>query len=222
MDTTVLVTTENGNKEHIGCDHFVNAGGPWASQLALMAGIGDPTHSNRVMRAPLPVKPRRRCVFVIKFPDLITEEFPMLINIDGTYLRKEGVQNTFICGVRTPEHLDHDDFELEVDYSLFDEYAWPSIAHRVPAFESLKLQSAWAGYYDYNTLDQNAIIGRHPVINNLVFANGFSGHGIQQSPAVGRAVSEIVLDGCSHSIDLSRFSFERVVNGQPYKEKNIV
>ncbi len=84
------------------------------------------------------------------------------------------------------------------------------------------MQSAWAGYYDYNTLDQNAIIGRHPVINNLVFANGFSGHGIQQSPAVGRAVSEIVLDGCSHSIDLSRFSFERVVNGQPYKEKNIV
>ncbi len=101
--TSIQVTTENGNKEHIGCDHFVNTGGPWASQLALMAGIGDPTHSNRVMRAPLPVKPRRRCVFVIKCPDLITEECPMLINIDGTYFRKEGVQNTFICGVGTPE-----------------------------------------------------------------------------------------------------------------------
>ena len=84
------------------------------------------------------------------------------------------------------------------------------------------MQSAWAGYYDYNTLDQNAIIGAHPVISNFVFANGFSGHGIQQSPAVGRAVSEIILDGKSHSIDLSRFSFQRIIDGAPLKEKNIV
>ena len=84
------------------------------------------------------------------------------------------------------------------------------------------MQSAWAGYYDYNTLDQNAIIGAHPVISNFVFANGFSGHGIQQSPAVGRAVSEIILDGKSHSIDLSRFSFQRIIDDAPLKEKNIV
>ncbi len=86
----------------------------------------------------------------------------------------------------------------------------------------LQLQSAWAGYYDYNTLDQNAIIGRHPVLHNLLFANGFSGHGIQQSPAVGRAVSELIIDNKSHSIDISGFSFDRIVKGQPYKEKNIV
>ena len=85
-----------------------------------------------------------------------------------------------------------------------------------------QLQSAWAGYYDYNTLDQNAIIGEHPVISNLIFANGFSGHGIQQSPAVGRAVSEIILDGHSHSIDLSGFSYGRIINNQPFKEKNII
>ena len=85
-----------------------------------------------------------------------------------------------------------------------------------------QLQSAWAGYYDYNTLDQNGIIGAHPVITNFVFATGFSGHGIQQSPAVGRAVSEIILDGRSHSIDLSRFSFQRIIDNLPLKEKNIV
>ena len=71
-------------------------------------------------------------------------------------------------------------------------------------------------------MDQNAIIGRHPVVNNLIFVNGFSGHGIQQSPAAGRAVSEIILDGRSHSIELSGFSFDRIIKNEPYKEKNIV
>lgn len=86
----------------------------------------------------------------------------------------------------------------------------------------MQLQSAWAGYYEYNTLDQNGVIGAHPVITNLVFANGFSGHGIQQSPAVGRAVSEIILDGESHSIDLNRFLFQRIIDNKPLKERNIV
>lgn len=86
----------------------------------------------------------------------------------------------------------------------------------------IQLQSAWAGYYDYNTLDQNGIIGAHPVIRNFIFANGFSGHGIQQSPAVGRAVSEFILDGKSHSIDLSRFSLQRIIDNEPLKERNIV
>lgn len=86
----------------------------------------------------------------------------------------------------------------------------------------MQLQSAWAGYYEYNTLDQNGVIGAHPVIMNFIFANGFSGHGIQQSPAVGRAVSEIILDRKSHSIDLSRFSFQRIIDNKPLKERNIV
>ena len=86
----------------------------------------------------------------------------------------------------------------------------------------MQLQSAWAGYYEYNTLDQNGVIGAHPVITNFIFANGFSGHGIQQSPAVGRAVSEVILDGESHSIDLSRFSFKRIIDNEPQKERNIV
>ena len=122
-----------------------------------------------------------------------------------------------------------------MDYSLFDNCLWPTLAERVKSFESLKvnvfhlllnpsktvpfppsltpslqLQGAWAGFYDYNTYDQNAIIGPHPVISNLIFVNGFSGHGIQQSPAAGLAVSELIVDGRTHTIDLGVFSFSRV------------
>ena len=86
----------------------------------------------------------------------------------------------------------------------------------------MQVLRAWAGFYEYNTLDQNGIIGAHPVLNNFVFANGFSGHGIQQSPAVGRAVSEVILDGRSHSIDLSGFSFQRIVDNKPHPERYVV
>lgn len=85
-----------------------------------------------------------------------------------------------------------------------------------------QVQHSWAGYYDYNTLDQNGIIGCHPVLKNMVFANGFSGHGIQQAPAVGRAVSEIILDGRSISLNVGDLSFDRVVAGIPFKEKNVL
>ncbi len=89
-------------------------------------------------------------------------------------------------------------------------------------FTLYQVHNAWAGYYEYNTLDQNGIIGAHPVISNFVFANGFSGHGIQQSPAVGEAISEIILDGRSHTIDLQDLSFDRIINNQPVLERNVV
>ena len=85
-----------------------------------------------------------------------------------------------------------------------------------------QVQSSWAGHYEFNTLDQNGIIGPHPLIKNFVFANGFSGHGIQQSPAVGRAISEIIVDGCAHSIDLSMFGFDRIISNKPLRERNVV
>jgi len=85
-----------------------------------------------------------------------------------------------------------------------------------------QLKSAWAGYYDYNTFDQNGIIGPHPYHQNLVFATGFSGHGIQQGPAVGKAVMELILEGKFVTIDLNRFSFKRIITGDPIYEQNIV
>ena len=105
---------------------------------------------------------------------------------------------------------------------MYHDHVWPALANRVPAFEAIKIQSSWAGYYEYNTFDQNGIIGRHPSCANLVFANGFSGHGIQHSPATGRGVAELLLDGRFTTLDMAELGFERVIANRPLVEKNIV
>lgn len=84
------------------------------------------------------------------------------------------------------------------------------------------MSSAWAGFYDYNTFDQNAIIGLHPLISNMYVATGFSGHGLQHSPAVGRAVAELILDGSFQTLDLSGFDFRRILTQEPMLERNVV
>jgi len=86
----------------------------------------------------------------------------------------------------------------------------------------IQLKCAWAGYYDYNYFDQNLLIGMHPQLSNFYIATGCSGHGIQHSPAIGRAMAELLTNGKFSSIDLSRLSFDRVIAGTPLFEKNIV
>ncbi|XP_072810095.1 FAD-dependent oxidoreductase domain-containing protein 1 isoform X6 [Vicugna pacos] len=111
---------------------------------------------------------------------------------------------------------------LEVDHDFFQDKVWPLLAQRVPAFETLKVKSAWAGYYDYNTFDQNGVVGPHPLVVNMYFATGFSGHGLQQAPAVGRAVAEMVLEGRFQTIDLSPFLFSRFYLGEKAQEHCII
>ena len=127
-----------------------------------------------------------------------------------------------MCGVSQPEDQDPEIWEIEVDWRWWEEVVWPAIAERIPAFEAVKPTGAWAGPYDYNALDQNAVIGGHPEIANLIFATGFSGHGLQQSPAAGRAVMELVTTGGFQTIDLTRFGIERVLEDRPLKERNVV
>jgi FAD-dependent oxidoreductase domain-containing protein 1 len=109
-----------------------------------------------------------------------------------------------------------------VPYALWDDVLWPALAARVPGFEAARMVSAWAGHYDVNTLDHNVILGAHPDVDNLLFANGFSGHGLQQAPAVGRALSELVTFGGYRTLDLSPFGWQRVLEGRPLRELNVV
>ncbi|XP_062995403.1 FAD-dependent oxidoreductase domain-containing protein 1 isoform X2 [Elgaria multicarinata webbii] len=205
----------------IDCAIVVNAAGAWSSKVAEMAGIGiGPPDS--VSGIKLPVEPKKRYVYVWHSPDGPGLECPMLIDTTGAYFRREGLGGNYLGGLSPTEEEEPDIQDLEVDHEFFLEKVWPKLAHRVPNFESLKVKSAWAGYYDYNTFDQSPVIGLHPLVENLYFATGFSGHGLQQAPAVGQALAEIILDDKYQAIDLERFSFNRVIRGKKDLERNII
>jgi glycine/D-amino acid oxidase-like deaminating enzyme len=144
-----------------------------------------------------------------------------VIDTSGVYFRPEGAQ--FIGGTspRAGEP-DPDDLPLEVDYGLFESAVWPALARRVPAFEALKVTGGWAGYYELNTFDHNGIVGRHPAVQNVFFANGFSGHGLQHAPGVGRGLAELIVEGHFATIDLAPLSFARILAGRPLLELNVI
>ncbi|CAB3765020.1 NAD(P)/FAD-dependent oxidoreductase [Paraburkholderia humisilvae] len=190
------------------CDVLVNAAGAWSRRVAAMLDI------------ELPVFARRRSIFNVSSPARL-EQCPLLIDPSGVYFRPEG--QTYICGTSPGADNDPDDLPLDqVDHALFDDVIWPTLAHRVPQFEALRVLHAWSGYYEYNVFDQNAIIGLHPDVENCIFANGFSGHGLQQGPATGRGVSELILHGRYMTLDLSMLGFDRVLENRPFVEKNVV
>ncbi|PHQ71715.1 MAG: FAD-dependent oxidoreductase [Sneathiella sp.] len=201
----LAITLSDGTE--ISCGAVVNAAGPAASDVAAWAGID------------LAVRSRKRLGFSFSCRESI-DHCPLVIDPSGVHFRPEGQQ--FLVGCSPDPENDPDCTDFEIDYGWFDEHIWPILAHRVPAFEAIKLENAWAGHYAYNLLDQNAVLGPHPDIRNFYFANGFSGHGLQQSPAVGRAIAELILFGGYRSLDLSRFSFSRMVTEKAILEHNVV
>ena len=189
----------------IPCGAVVNAAGPHARAVAAMAGL------------PLPVEARRRCIFVFTCPDALPG-CPLVIDTSGVWFRPEG--DRFLAGWSPPD--DAEDLGLDVDHALFDDVIWPALAARVPAFERVRVRGAWAGHYEFNTFDQNALLGAHPDVPNLFFANGFSGHGMQQAPGVGRGIAELVLHGAYQTLDLSALSVTRVAAGRPLLERCVI
>lgn len=207
------VTLKSGAMVQAGT--VVNASGPRAALTARMAGLD------------VPVEPRKRTLFVFdcaKTPEgsatVNQGRLPLMIDPSGVFCRPEG--RFFLSGAPPVEDpaVDWDDFEPR--YEEFEEIIWPALAERSPGFEAIKVVNQWAGHYDFNTLDHNLIVGRHPEVANFVYANGFSGHGLQQGPAAGRGVSELIIYGGFRTLDLSEVGYERIAEGRPFLEKAVI
>lgn len=194
--------------ETVACGTLVNAAGPRARLVAAMAGLA------------IPVAPFKRYSFVVASAASISGRMPNVIDLSGTWVRPEG--DLFLTG-NTPLDdgpADYEDFAIR--HEEFEERIWPTLWHRIPAFDALKVRQFWTGHYEYNMLDHNGIVGFHPEMGNFMFANGFSGHGLQQSPAIGRAVAELIVDGGFRTLDLTPFRYERIPANEPFLEEAVI
>jgi glycine/D-amino acid oxidase-like deaminating enzyme len=186
----------------------VNAAGPRARWVAQMAGLD------------LPVEPRARSVFVFDCRTPIDELFPLTIDTSGIWVRTEPPHFMAGCSPVPDIEVDPDDFTVRRD--LFDSRIWPALAHRIPQFDEIVVTHSWAGHYAFNTLDHNAVIGAGQQVPNFLFANGFSGHGMQQAAGVGRGISELICHGEYRTLDLSPLGYDRIVRGEPFMEDVII
>jgi len=195
-------------------DAVVIAAGAWSARVAAQLGV------------TLPVSARKRDVFAFEAEvDLRGADgqlAPLVIDPSGVWFRPEMQAGRFLCG-SPPRGADRDDVPLDqVDHGLFDEVIWPVLAGRVPAFDALRVTSSWAGYYEMNTFDHNGLVGALAPFANAYTACGFSGHGLQQAPAVGRGLAELIATGQYLTLDLSPLRASRVTEGRPLLEKNVI
>lgn len=205
-DRVTAAILEQGGR--VQAAHFVNCAGTRAAMLM------------RTMGLDLPVEPRKRTVFVIDAPNARHPDAPLIIDHQGYYMRPEHGQWITATVPATDGPCEPEDFNADTD--LFEEFIWPALYNRSEGFDEIKVTRWWVGHYAYNTLDQNAILGRNPQAVNLYHANGFSGHGLQQAPAVGRGIAEQILTGDWQTLDLSPLGVQRVLDGQPFAEAAIV
>ncbi|WP_322895480.1 MULTISPECIES: FAD-binding oxidoreductase [unclassified Yoonia] len=200
------VTLASG--ETIACGTLVNAAGTRGAQVAAMAGIS------------IPVEPRKRYTFIFDAAEPLDRDLPLTIDPSGVHVRTDGQYYMAGCPPEDDHAVDPADFTE--DHAIWEDHVWPIIATRIPQFEAVKLRNSWAGHYDYNTLDQNVIAGPHTKIGNFIFVNGFSGHGFQQAPAMGRGMAEWITYGAYRTLDLTPFSYARIEKGERFTEKAVI
>jgi len=184
----------------------INCAGAWAAGVAQMA------------RVKLPVEPTKRQVFALDPAVKPDGPLPLTILPSGLYFRTE-TGDQILLGKSMDE--DPVGFDFNWDDKRFMEILWPELAEFVPSFDTLKLVRGWAGLYAVNTLDGNAILGEWPDLKGFFLANGFSGHGLQQAPAVGRYLAELII-GLTPTLDLSIFRPERILENKPLSEGGLV
>lgn len=179
--------------------------GAWSGILGQMVGVD------------IPVQPLRRMVFVTDPFDELPHNVPMTIDMHNSFhFRTEGPG--FLLG--ESDQSEPYSFNTTMNWNWLDTVVEDAMK-RVPAFERARIQNGWAGFYDTSP-DHNAILGPVPGLDNFLVATGFSGHGFMQSPATGLLMSEFILDGQAHTIEVSDLSIERFKSGQFNRERNVI
>ena len=213
-DEVAEVTTQTGrvtgvqlaSGNRLTSDRVVNCAGAWAAKVAQTAGVN------------LPIDPVKRQVFALDPAKKPESPLPLTFLPSGLYFRTE-TGNLIVCGKSMTN--DAVGFDFSWDENRFMEILWPDLAEFVPTFDTLKLVRGWAGLYAVNRLDGNAILGEWPELKGFYLANGFSGHGLQQAPAVGRYISELIL-GKRPTMDLSIFNPQRIIENRPVNELGLI
>ncbi|WP_108659572.1 NAD(P)/FAD-dependent oxidoreductase [Acuticoccus kandeliae] len=206
-DRVETVTLRSGAV--VACGQVVNASGTRAAKTAAMVGVA------------VPVEPRKRYSWVFTAERPLDRALPLTIDPTGIHMRQEAGE-AYLAGC-TPvvdPAVDPDDFTMDPD--VWEDRVWPILADRIPQFESIRVVSEWAGHYEYNAFDHNAIVGPHTRIANFHFQCGFSGHGLQHGPAMGRGMAEMLTYGEFRALDLSCFSFGRIARGEPFIENAVI
>ena len=189
--------------EILSSNVVVNTAGAWGPEVAKTVGVD------------LPINPTKRQVTVIETNARPEKVLPLLFLPSGLYCIHES-EGIFTVGKSFPsDYVGYDDFTWE--RKKFAAHIWPELVEYIPSFDRLKVMRGWAGLYEVNTLDGNAILGEWPELKGFYLANGFSGHGFQQCHGVGRYIAELIL-GLNPILDLSIFSPRRILENEPVFE----
>jgi len=183
----------------------VIAAGAWAGEVGVMAGV------------ELPVEPKLQMAFCFDPAEKFDYHLPNIFEPRGQWFRHESGKHVLTGRDR------HEDpgFRFDWDREYFLEELWPRLALFIPSFERLKLLRGMCGLYAMNKLDHNALLGEYPGLNGLYVAGGFSGHGLMQSPAVGKCMSELIRVGRYETIDLSPLGLDRIFTGRRVLEEGV-
>jgi sarcosine oxidase, subunit beta len=199
LDASGRIAAVDVNGEMVHVDHVVNAAGAWSAPIAAMAGVS------------LPVVPTRRQVACTVPLTTLDDGFPMTIwTRDAFHLRVRDGRALLNWPIDTPRA---DPYALDVDQPLVDR-VWQIAQERVPILRETALDPSahWAGLYEMSP-DKTVIFGRAAGCENLILVNGSSGHGVMHSPILGQLVSELLLDGATHTLNTHALRPTRFAEG---------
>lgn len=207
-----IVKMPNGEIRSIKFSICVLAAGTSSEKIAKLAKIGT---SSGILQIPLPIIQRNNYAYMFNSDDINASGLgtPCVVDLNGLYFRRDGLTGNYITGFSTST-----DTKNGLSENNFETKVLPSLMQRMKMLKKPKVIDAWEYSYEYNVFDENGIIGPHAYYNNLYIASGFSGLGLQQSPAVGRAISELIIDAQFRTIDLSRLAFDRIIVDRPIFE----